>query len=64
MKAEYTVKINGVFYKAGEEIPETREKKEEVKAVATEPMVAVEPPVSFEEKEEQPREKRKYTRRK
>lgn len=67
MKAEYTIKIGDVFYKAGQELPEIRE---EVKAVTTEEKV--EPPfmnepieVAEEHVKEEPKEqKRQYRRRK
>ena len=64
MRAEYTVKIGDVFYKAGDEIPETKEVK------AAETVKAVEPPVSKEvEEAKTPKEdakpsKRQYSRRK
>lgn len=63
MKAEYTVKIGNVFYKAGEELPNMVEEVKEVKAVEVEK--SAEPPVSPEKpvEEEQPN-KKKYTRRK
>ena len=65
MKAEYTVKIGNVFYKAGDELPNMVEEVKEVKAVEVEK--SAEPPVSpVVEKpveEEQP-SKRKYSRRK
>lgn len=68
MKAEYTIKIGDVFYKAGEELPENwdspEEKASEIKEEKAAAVSAVEPPTSEEEKpvEEQPA-KRKYTRR-
>lgn len=61
MKAEYTIKIDGVFYKAGDELPTIQEDKiEETKAAIVEP-----PTVSTQDEEpvEKPKEKRKYTRR-
>ena len=58
MKAEYTVKIGGVFYEAGEEIPDTNE----VKAVST--PKEVEPPISESKPEQERPAKRQYTRRK
>lgn len=58
MVAEYTIKINDRYYKAGETIPDTNE----TKAVST---PVVEPPISeVEEVAEQPKQKRQYTRRK
>ena len=58
MVAEYTIKINDRYYKAGEIIPDIEETD---KAVST----TVEPPVSeVEEVAEQPKQKRQYTRRK
>lgn len=68
MKAEYTIKIGDVFYKAGEELPENwevpEEKASEIKEEKAATVPTVEPPTSEEEKpvEEQPA-KRKYTRR-
>lgn len=61
MVAENTVKINGVFYKAGDTLPDVTEIKKE-KAVTT----PVEPPKPIEEeaKEEKKPVKRQYTRRK
>lgn len=68
MKAEYTVKIGNVFYKAGEEIPDIAVEKKEEKAV--EAMKVAEPPISKPEVEEKPAEKdakpskRQYSRKK
>ena len=68
MKAEYTIKINDVFYKAGEELPESFGK--EVEAVATEevvPPLFMNPPEEATEepvKEEPKEQKRQYRRRK
>lgn len=64
MKAEYTVKIGDVYYKAGQEIPDITEEKA---VVAT-----AEPPISVVEEEkpvevaQQPQKqaKRPYNRRK
>lgn len=42
MKAEYTVKINGKWYRAGDELPSlnsAKEVKEEVMAEAKEPLI-------------------------
>lgn len=65
MKAEYTVKIGDVFYKAGQELPEI---DSEVKAVTTEkvePPVIEEPVVEESPVVEEPKEqKRQYRRRK
>lgn len=59
MKAEYTIKIDGVFYKAGDELPCKKEDKiEETKAATVEK--PDEPPIVSEPVEQ----KRKYTRRK
>lgn len=60
MKAEYTIKIGDVYYKAGQELPDLKENKA-VSAKAEPPVVSEEKPV------EQPVEKpakRQYTRKK
>ena len=63
MVAEYTIKINDRYYKAGEIIPDI----EETNKAAS--IREIEPPVSsvedvVEEVAEQPKQKRQYTRRK
>lgn len=67
MKAEYTIKIGDVYYKAGQEIPDIRDSKiKEDKAVTA----SAEPPVSVIEEEKpepvvaQKPAKRSYNRRK
>lgn len=52
MVAEYTVKIDGKWYKAGDIIPDVK------KAVST----SVEPPVTL--KQDEPKQKRQYSRKK
>lgn len=55
MKAAYTVKIDGKWYKAGDTIPDI-----EKKAVSSTEI----PPVPFEDKKDStPKQKRQYTRR-
>lgn len=68
MKAEYTIKIGDVYYKAGQEIPDIRDSEiKEDKAVT----VSAEPPISPIVEEEKPEPvvaqkpaKRSYNRRK
>lgn len=67
MKAEYTIKIGDVYYRAGEEIPDNVDSEiKEDKAVAA----PAEPPVSVIEEEKadpviaQKPAKRSYNRRK
>lgn len=63
MKAEYTIKIGDVYYKAGEELPEIQEsenKEEEAVTVSTEPPVSViEEPVVAQKPAKRPYNRKK-----
>ncbi len=69
MKAEYTIKIGDVFYKAGQELPadwgKPKKQVSEIKESETAVTATAEPPVSADEPAEQTRPaKRQYNRRK
>ena len=60
MKAEYTIKIGDVYYKAGQEIPDSKAVSAEKAEPPVSPVVEDEPKEEVKEKPS----KRQYTRKK